>query len=277
MIQTTDIKLRILLLPPDALILPSNSYYFIPLKSCHHPLTRTHSSSSYTNKHTQIRHQQSPIVCIHIHDFCSMYGVYFPPPCCTVAAEELAFFFSTFNNNALLICGNTPPNAIVALMSVSSSSSPRMASCRWRGVIRLTLRSLAALPASSRTSAVRYSRTAVTYTAADEMLAEFLWMEIEGSGRLTFGTNTHLVLGIVLEEALYTTAWELHGIRMLVNDNDIATMCGLVWFEFPPLYACFQEKYASACSREDGLWVLSSYFSARDSLPIAPSRSTKCH
>ena len=51
----------------------------------------------------------------------------------------------------------TPPPAIVALISVSSSSSPRMASCRWRGVMRLTLRSLEALPASSRTSAVRYS------------------------------------------------------------------------------------------------------------------------
>jgi hypothetical protein len=58
----------------------------------------------------------------------------------------------------LWMCGMTPPPAIVALMSVSSSSSPRMASCRWRGVMRLTLRSLAALPASSSTSAVRYLR-----------------------------------------------------------------------------------------------------------------------
>jgi hypothetical protein len=45
------------------------------------------------------------------------------------------------------------------LMSVSSSSSPRMASCRWRGVIRFTFRSFDALPASSSTSAVRYSAT----------------------------------------------------------------------------------------------------------------------
>lgn len=82
-------------------------------------------------------------------------------------ASPLFFFFcSTFNSNARLICGNTPPNAIVARISVSSSSSPRMASCRWRGVIRFTFRSLAALPASSSTSAVRYSSTAVTYTAA---------------------------------------------------------------------------------------------------------------
>lgn len=72
------------------------------------------------------------------------------------------FFFSTFNSRARLMCGRTPPKAIVARMSVSSSSSPRIASCRWRGVIRLTFKSLAAFPASSRTSAVRYSRTAVT-------------------------------------------------------------------------------------------------------------------
>jgi hypothetical protein len=71
------------------------------------------------------------------------------------------FFCSTFSSSARLICGRTPPKAIVARISVSSSSSPRMASCKWRGVIRLTLRSLAALPASSRTSAVKYSRTAV--------------------------------------------------------------------------------------------------------------------
>jgi hypothetical protein len=31
------------------------------------------------------------------------------------------------------VCGRTPPKAIVARMRVSSSSSPRMASWRWRG------------------------------------------------------------------------------------------------------------------------------------------------
>ena len=62
--------------------------------------------------------------------------------------------------------GITPPPAMVALMSVSSSSSPRMASCKWRGVIRFTFRSLEAFPASSSTSAVRYSRMAAVYTAA---------------------------------------------------------------------------------------------------------------
>merc|ERR1719263_2147904 len=50
-------------------------------------------------------------------------------------------------------------------MSVSNSSSPRIASCRWRGVMRFTFRSLEAFPASSRTSAVKYSRMAAAYTA----------------------------------------------------------------------------------------------------------------
>lgn len=44
-----------------------------------------------------------------------------------------------------------PPPAIVALISESSSSSPRIASWRWRGVIRFTLRSLEAFPANSST------------------------------------------------------------------------------------------------------------------------------
>lgn len=44
-----------------------------------------------------------------------------------------------------------PPPAIVALISESSSSSPLIASCKWRGVIRFTLRSFDAFPANSRT------------------------------------------------------------------------------------------------------------------------------
>lgn len=83
-----------------------------------------------------------------------------------------------------------PPPAMVALINESSSSSPLMASCRWRGVIRFTFRSLDAFPANSSTlnkarieapprtpteaarlrrivtSAVRYSRMAALYTAA---------------------------------------------------------------------------------------------------------------
>jgi hypothetical protein len=57
------------------------------------------------------------------------------------------------------MCGSTPPKAIVARISVSSSSSPRMASCKWRGVIRFSFRSLEALPTrhESETRAKRAS------------------------------------------------------------------------------------------------------------------------
>lgn len=55
----------------------------------------------------------------------------------------------------LTMWGMTPPPAMVALISVSSSSSPRIASCKWRGVMRFTFRSLEALPASSSTCCVR--------------------------------------------------------------------------------------------------------------------------
>ena len=62
--------------------------------------------------------------------------------------------------------GMTPPPTMVPLIKVSSSSSPLIASCKCLGVIRLTLISLLAFPASSKTSAVRYSRIAAEYTAA---------------------------------------------------------------------------------------------------------------
>lgn len=71
------------------------------------------------------------------------------------------FFFSTFNNKALLMWGKTPPYAMVALIKLSNSSSPLMANCKCLGVILLTFKSLAALPANSNTSAVKYSNTAV--------------------------------------------------------------------------------------------------------------------
>ena len=51
----------------------------------------------------------------------------------------------------LWMWGITPPPAMVALISVSNSSSPRMANCKWRGVIRFTFKSLEALPANSKT------------------------------------------------------------------------------------------------------------------------------
>lgn len=68
--------------------------------------------------------------------------------------------------SVLWMCGNTPPPAMVARTKLSSSSSPRIASCKCRGVMRFTRRSLDAFPANSRTSAVKYSKIADAYTAA---------------------------------------------------------------------------------------------------------------
>ena len=57
--------------------------------------------------------------------------------------------------------GSTPPAAIVTPPSnLLSSSSFRTANWMWRGTIRVFLLSRAAFPASSRTSAARYSSTA---------------------------------------------------------------------------------------------------------------------
>uniref|UniRef100_A0A804Q4V5 Uncharacterized protein n=1 Tax=Zea mays TaxID=4577 RepID=A0A804Q4V5_MAIZE len=53
--------------------------------------------------------------------------------------------------------GRTPPWAMVTPdSSLPSSSSLRMARSTWRGMMRVFLLSLAALPASSSTSAARY-------------------------------------------------------------------------------------------------------------------------
>ena len=63
--------------------------------------------------------------------------------------------------------GSTPPSAKVTWdKSWLSSSSFRTANCKWRGMIRDFLLSRAAFPASSSTSAVRYSNTAARYTGA---------------------------------------------------------------------------------------------------------------
>lgn len=71
----------------------------------------------------------------------------------------------------------TSPRSLFSLMARSAKSSPdrrpthsssfRMASCKCRGTIRCFLLSRAALPASSRISAARYSKTAARYTGRD--------------------------------------------------------------------------------------------------------------
>lgn len=81
------------------------------------------------------------------------------------SAQGLPCLLADFMMRALWICGMTPPPAMVALIKVSSSSSPLMANWRCLGVILFTLRSLDAFPASSKTSAVKYSRMAALYTA----------------------------------------------------------------------------------------------------------------
>ena len=52
---------------------------------------------------------------------------------------------------------------MVALIRVSSSSSPRIASCRWRGVMRFTRRSLDAFPVARRQ--LRHTRAQRSYAA----------------------------------------------------------------------------------------------------------------
>ena len=116
-------------------------------------------------------------------------------------------FFMAFKMSALWIWGITPPPAIVALINVSSSSSPLMANWRCLGVILLTLRSLLALPANSKTSAVRYSRIAAAYTAevaptlllAFTLLFKNLWILPTG--------NYKLLLGLLYLEARSCRPW----------------------------------------------------------------------
>ncbi len=56
--------------------------------------------------------------------------------------------------------GITPPPAIVPFIKMSNSSSPLIANCKCLGVILLTLKSFDALPANSKTSAVKYYKIA---------------------------------------------------------------------------------------------------------------------
>lgn len=85
---------------------------------------------------------------------------------CKMKIKQTAYSLEDLLMSDLWMWGMTPPPAMVPLISVSSSSSPLIASCKCLGVIRFTFRSLLAFPASSNTSAVRYSKIAAVYTAA---------------------------------------------------------------------------------------------------------------
>ena len=66
-----------------------------------------------------------------------------------------------FGKRTVCILGSTPPCAIVTLSNnLLSSSSLRIASCICRGFIVFFFLSLAALPESSKSSALKYSKTA---------------------------------------------------------------------------------------------------------------------
>lgn len=123
-----------------------------------------------------------------------------------------------FPMSDLWICGMTPPPAIVALMRESNSSSPRMASCKWRGVILFTFKSLLAFPANSRTSAVRYSKIAALYTAAVAPTRPWLvvlcfrclwirptgnWSPVIGKHWLSYEFSNCLIYNLGLQQALW--------------------------------------------------------------------------
>ena len=70
------------------------------------------------------------------------------------------------SDGQLVIVTSLTPELIRITMSNIELSRLSSVTCRCLGVILLTFRSLEALPANSRTSAVRYSRMAELYTAA---------------------------------------------------------------------------------------------------------------
>ena len=87
--------------------------------------------------------------------------------CCFHKLITYAFFEVFFGRSTAWMFGSTPPWAMVTPpKSLLSSSSFLMASCKCLGMILVFLLSRAALPANSRTSALRYSKTAARYTGA---------------------------------------------------------------------------------------------------------------
>ena len=89
--------------------------------------------------------------------------------CCksSMCVYAYAFLEVFLGRSTAWMLGSTPPWAMVTPpKSLFNSSSLRMASCKCRGMILVFLLSRAAFPANSRTSALRYSKTAARYTGA---------------------------------------------------------------------------------------------------------------
>ena len=81
----------------------------------------------------------------------------------TTSQEEtlIVYFLDFFGNKTEWMFGKTPPDAIVTVPNnLDNSSSFLMANWMCLGTILDFLLSLEALPASSRTSAAKYSKTA---------------------------------------------------------------------------------------------------------------------
>jgi hypothetical protein len=105
--------------------------------------------------------------------------------------------------HTLWMWGKTPPPAIVARINWSSSSSPRMASCKCRGVIRFTRRSLAALPGGQDGYActcgqTRQSRRLGLTSKLEDLGGQVLHDGSDVNGSL--GSNSNIVCILVPQE-----------------------------------------------------------------------------
>jgi hypothetical protein len=110
--------------------------------------------------------------------------------------------------------GITPPPAIVARTRISSSSSPRIASCRCRGVIRFTRRSFDALPGyQSYISTKRRHDTRVRRTC---QLEHFGREVLQNRTRIyrSFRTDPHVMLRALFQITMNTTDRELEHVSM---------------------------------------------------------------
>lgn len=130
---------------------------------------------------------------------------------------EKHFWKSSWGKSRMHMALNIPPPAIVALMRESNSSSPRMASCKWRGVIRFTFKSLEALPANSRTWGKRgaqSSTVALLYASHDDHLNTYFSGEVLKDGGTVHscrGSDATVAGRASFQVSVDTTHWKLAG------------------------------------------------------------------